>query len=159
IQCARCHRHKFEPISHQEYYQLQAIFVPAYNPERWKKPQERVVAVGTRAELAAWKERTEKIDREVKAEQAKVATLAEGLRDKLIRERLTHLAPDVLQRVLDAVKAPPRKRTAEQKALLKTHAKAVEIGDDELAKQSPEFAAVREQVRAVTAELEKQRPR
>ena len=34
IQCARCHKHKFEPISHQEYYQLQAkSFFPAYNPE------------------------------------------------------------------------------------------------------------------------------
>jgi len=39
IQCARCHKHKFEPIGHAEYYQLQAIFFPAYNPERWLPPR------------------------------------------------------------------------------------------------------------------------
>src|SRR5436305_6443300 len=40
IQCARCHNHKFEPISQAEYYSLQAIFFPAYNPDRWIKPND-----------------------------------------------------------------------------------------------------------------------
>jgi hypothetical protein len=159
IQCARCHRHKFEPISQQEYYQLQAIFFPAYNPTRWAKPQERVVQVGTRAELAQWKERTECIDREVKAAQAKLAELAGTLRDKLLGERLAHLAPAVREQIREAVKAPDKKRTAAQKALLKEHAKAVEVGDDELAKGSPEYAALREQVRRTVAAAEKERPR
>ena len=45
IQCARCHAHKFEPISHEEYYRLQAILFPAYNPESWVKPNDRVLVV------------------------------------------------------------------------------------------------------------------
>jgi hypothetical protein len=45
IQCARCHSHKFEPITHEEYYRLQALFFPAYCPERWIKPKDRVVTV------------------------------------------------------------------------------------------------------------------
>src|SRR5207244_9220640 len=52
IQCARCHEHKFEPIRHDEYYRLQAIFYPvypAYGPERWTKPNDRMVTIGTRA--------------------------------------------------------------------------------------------------------------
>ena len=32
IQCARCHTHKFEPITHKEYYRLQAVFFAVYNP-------------------------------------------------------------------------------------------------------------------------------
>src|SRR5262249_7486845 len=147
IQCARCHRHKFEPVSQQEYYQLQAIFFPAYNPARWTKPQDRVVPIGTRAELAEWKQRTERIDQAVKAEQAKLAALAGKVRDKLLGERLKHLAPGVRDQILQAVKAPPRKRTAAQKALLKEHAKAVEISDADLAKSSPEYAALSKQVR------------
>ncbi|HKB42143.1 MAG TPA: DUF1549 domain-containing protein, partial [Gemmataceae bacterium] len=159
IQCARCHRHKFEPVSQQEYYQLQAIFFPAYNPARWTKPQDRVVPVGTRAELAEWKQRTERIDREVKAGQAKLAAPAGKVRDQLLGERLKHLAPGVRDQVLQAVKAPPGKRTGAQKALLKEHAKAVEISDGDLAKGSPEHAALSKQVRATVAALEKDRPR
>ncbi len=159
IQCARCHRHKFEPVSHREYYQLQAVFFPAYNPVRWTKPQARVVSVGTRAGLAEWKQRTEHIDRQLKAERAKLAALAGKLRDKLLGERLKHLAPGVRDQILQAVKAPPGKRTAAQKALLKEHAKAVQVGDDDLAKGFPEYAALSKQVRAATAALEKERPR
>ena len=48
VQCARCHDHKFEPLSQRDYYQLQAIVYPAFNPERWKKPGERVFDVSTK---------------------------------------------------------------------------------------------------------------
>ena len=32
IQCARCHDHKFEPVTQKEYYRLQAIFFPGLQP-------------------------------------------------------------------------------------------------------------------------------
>src|ERR1043166_3751043 len=35
LNCVRCHSHKFDPISHEEYYQLIAIFQPAYDPHKW----------------------------------------------------------------------------------------------------------------------------
>src|SRR5579885_1162681 len=53
VQCARCHDHKFEPITQKEYYGLQALFFPVYNPDRWSKPNERVVLAGARSDLAA----------------------------------------------------------------------------------------------------------
>src|SRR5947208_1569010 len=70
IQCARCHEHKFEPISHAEYYQLQAIYYPAYCPERWTKPSDRTVVVGTRAQRENFQRRNDRIERQVKALQA-----------------------------------------------------------------------------------------
>ena len=51
LQCAKCHDHKFEPVTQKEYYQLQAILYPAFNLEHWKKPDERVVIAGSRPEL------------------------------------------------------------------------------------------------------------
>ena len=57
IQCARCHSHKFEPISHEEYYRLQAILSPVYSPERWIKPKDRVVLIGTRKEREEYRRR------------------------------------------------------------------------------------------------------
>src|SRR5262249_40472920 len=36
LNCAQCHDHKFDPIRQKEYYQLLAVFTPAYNPQNWK---------------------------------------------------------------------------------------------------------------------------
>jgi hypothetical protein len=54
IKCARCHDHKFEPLTQREYYEAQSILYPAFNPERWVKPRERVIQAATRDERTAW---------------------------------------------------------------------------------------------------------
>jgi len=46
LQCAKCHSHKFEPISQEDYYRFQSIFdpvFPAATDSLWIKPQARVV--------------------------------------------------------------------------------------------------------------------
>jgi hypothetical protein len=89
IQCARCHGHKFEPITHRDYYALQAIFVPAYNPARWAPPKDRVVAVADRAARAEHRRRTEVIDREVKALRQGLADAAKQFRTQPDLQKLT----------------------------------------------------------------------
>jgi len=159
VQCAKCHDHKFEPLTQEEYYGLQAILFPVYNPERWKKPNDRVVPVGTAAEVAVWKRRNDLIERQVKAAKGGLTAFAEPLREQFIGERLKDLPPATRDAVLDAFRTPKDKRSAEQQALLKSHAKAVEISDDELAKRFPEFAALRDHIAKTIAEREKDRPR
>jgi mono/diheme cytochrome c family protein len=66
FQCARCHDHKFEPITQKDYYSLYAIIAPAYNVAEWVKPSDRVVACPPEpAELAAWEERSRRADAEL----------------------------------------------------------------------------------------------
>src|SRR5207253_4846571 len=84
VQCARCHDHKFEPVTQEEYYQLQAVFFPVYNPERWTKPNERVLSVGTKADVAVWKARTDLVNRQVKAAQNGLTAFAETLREQML---------------------------------------------------------------------------
>ena len=36
LNCCRCHNHKFDPIPQRDYYQLMALFTPAYNPRDWR---------------------------------------------------------------------------------------------------------------------------
>jgi hypothetical protein len=159
IQCARCHDHKFEPLTQDEYYGLQAILFPVYNPEKWAKPNDRVLAVGTKAEVTAWKERTALIDRQVKAAQGGLSAFADALREQLLGERLKHLEPPARAAVIEAAKVAKDKRSAAQKELLRAHGKAVEVSDDDLAKRFPEYAALRDRVKQTVAEREKERPR
>jgi hypothetical protein len=159
VQCARCHDHKFEPLTQEEYYGLQAIFFPVYNPERWSKPNDRVLPIGTAAEIAAWKRRNELIDRQVKAAQAGLVTFAEPLREQVLLERLKDLPPAGRNAVVDAFRTPKDKQTPEQQAMLKAHAAAAKISDDDLAKRFPEYAALRERVKQTVAERQKDRPR
>jgi mono/diheme cytochrome c family protein len=41
MKCARCHNHKFDPISQRDYYRLAAIFKGAYDEYDWLKPDIR----------------------------------------------------------------------------------------------------------------------
>ena len=65
VQCARCHDHKFEPISQLDYYRLQATLFAAYDPDRWKKPNERVIQAASPAQLAAWEAERANLDAEL----------------------------------------------------------------------------------------------
>ncbi|MFN0052753.1 MAG: DUF1553 domain-containing protein [Planctomycetales bacterium] len=69
IQCAKCHSHKFEPISHEDYYRWQAIFYPAFNIEEWVKPNDRIVYAPLPGEQEQWEERTRQIDEQVQRER------------------------------------------------------------------------------------------
>jgi hypothetical protein len=65
IQCAKCHDHKFEPMTQKEYYQIQAILYPAFNIEHWVKPNDRAVIAGPRAELGRWEAHDKAIDAQI----------------------------------------------------------------------------------------------
>ncbi|MBM3829760.1 MAG: DUF1553 domain-containing protein [Verrucomicrobia bacterium] len=54
VHCARCHEHKFDPISQQDYYRLQAVFAGVGRAERTfdADPQVRVRRTGLRGLIA-----------------------------------------------------------------------------------------------------------
>jgi mono/diheme cytochrome c family protein len=158
IQCARCHEHKFEPITHEEYYRLQAILYPVYCPDRWVKPNERTVAVATRHEREEHRQRSERVDRAVRALQEGLTIQAGPYREQVVEERLAGLDAAIRTAILAAVRAPNDKVTPEQQALLKKHVEPLKISDDDLARRFPEYAALREQVRKAVAVREKERP-
>ena len=49
--CARCHNHKFEPLTMHDYYRMVAIFEPLQRPADGRT--ERTLPIGTRAQIAA----------------------------------------------------------------------------------------------------------
>lgn len=158
IQCARCHDHKFEPVSQKEYYGLQAILRPAYDPDKWVKPQERQVTVGTRTDREAHRGAVESVEKRVKGLKDELAAAGKSLRRKSIEERLKDVEQTERDSILAAWDISDEKRTAEQKELLKKHEKQLTVTDDELAKQSPEFTAQRKDIQAKVAAAERERP-
>jgi hypothetical protein len=57
VHCARCHDHKYDPITQKDYYQLQAIFFPAFNPQDWINPKDRVIYAYLPGEKEQWEQR------------------------------------------------------------------------------------------------------
>jgi len=54
LQCAKCHDHKFEPLTQRDYFALQAVFYPAFNVEQWVKPSDRFVYASLPGEVERW---------------------------------------------------------------------------------------------------------
>jgi hypothetical protein len=67
VQCAKCHDHKFEPLSQRDYYQWQSVFYPAFNIEDWAKPNDRVVQATLPGEQEAWQSREDQLNAKVAA--------------------------------------------------------------------------------------------
>ena len=36
VKCARCHDHKFDAIKQRDYYRIQSLLMPSYNPNDWR---------------------------------------------------------------------------------------------------------------------------
>ena len=68
LHCARCHDHKFEPITQKEYYQFQAILFPAFNPQDWVNPKDRIAYAYLPGEKETWEEN----ERRIKADLAQL---------------------------------------------------------------------------------------
>ena len=77
MQCARCHAHKFDPISQHDYYGLTAIFKDALDEHDWLKSQgPRTLNFVTTKERSAWEAHEAEITRKVEAleKELKAAT-------------------------------------------------------------------------------------
>jgi Protein of unknown function (DUF1553)/Protein of unknown function (DUF1549)/Planctomycete cytochrome C len=100
LQCARCHDHKFEPVTQREYYQLQAILFPAFNVEHWVNPNKRIVIAGPRDELRRWRLHERLIDTEIKSLEQIFPGGTDGKKNSDGKKN-----KDVLKRVIDAAEA------------------------------------------------------
>ena len=145
MNCARCHDHKFDPISQADYYRLQAFFasttpkeVDFSLPEERTKVQTKILEV--MAKVAPLKAKVAEIDApyQKRIQQAKRANLEQSLRDALDTEA--------------------KKRTPQQQKLAKDAEALLKVTWDEIvAALTPEDrsrrAALREQQHALEAEL------
>ena len=146
IGCARCHDHKFDPIPTRDYYRMLAAFTTTKRQEHSMAPPDIVAEY--RRRMTDW--------------QKRITGVQKKLGDWLEREK-TLVADPLRQRKIDALpiaaedKAlltlPADKTNQRQQELLKKHAKALQLTDDDFreefgAEQRATWDALKEQVNA-----------
>ncbi|HEY2841459.1 MAG TPA: PSD1 and planctomycete cytochrome C domain-containing protein [Pirellulales bacterium] len=153
IQCARCHAHKYDPISQRDYYALQAILTPSYDPDRWQPSGVRGIPLATEAQLARAETHNKRVAGRVTELQQELAELTARYRKKLVRETIQSVAKtgDQSSTVADektlvdsleaALLVEAKLRTAEQQQLVMQYGQGVSLAEDQLVKRFADFAA------------------
>jgi mono/diheme cytochrome c family protein len=80
VQCAKCHDHKFEPISQQQYYEFQAVFypaLPAAHRDRWVKPGDRYVYAALPGKFEQWQAERQQLEQQLAASRKQLRTWAD----------------------------------------------------------------------------------
>lgn len=118
VGCAQCHSHRYDPITHTDYYRMRAVFEPAYDWKNWRGPGGRLISQWTKEtrELAA------AVDKEVAGLKQLHTAELDAAADQVIEERVIAKLPEELrEKARAARKAPKDKRTDEQKKLVEEH--------------------------------------
>ena len=142
INCARCHDHKFDPITRKDYYKSLAIFNgfveyehPLVSPEEWSKYQKSA----------------DEINGKIKAQNQQVAALEAPYKKKQFQAMLAKFPADIQE----AFNTPEEKRTAGQK-LLVAQVSTVRANDEDTSGAAPAKLKVSEQDEAARRNLEDQ---
>ncbi len=144
VSCARCHDHKFDPISQADYYKLMAVFNPYINYDHPLAPP---------SEVAAYEAKRASI-------QAKLDPLVETIREleapyrKLAFEQKLATFPKDIQ---EAVRTPEAQRTEGQK-LLATQVLSIRPNNHRSLMKAEDRQAV-DRLQAQVRELQKQMPK
>jgi mono/diheme cytochrome c family protein len=116
LQCARCHAHKFDPISLRDYYAFQSIFLPALDPARWQPSEVRGIPLATERELDRLKAENQKVAERAKAIETKLAASTNKKQSEAIKAQLaSELArktpdPVLIRGLTDLPGTPPQGR-------------------------------------------------
>jgi len=117
IGCAQCHDHRYDPISHRDYYELRAVFDPALDWKTWRSPNQRLVSLYTdedRARAAVIEAEAKEIDAEHKKKQTQFI-------EATFERELAKLPAAQREAARAARDTPAKERTEDQKAILKAY--------------------------------------
>lgn len=117
LQCARCHTHKYDPITQEEYYRVQAVFMSAYRPAQWVPQVERRLWDATEAQEAEAKAHNATVQAAVDALRGKVSALQNEYGERLFRDRLAALPEAIREDVRVALATAPGSQNEVQKYL------------------------------------------
>ncbi len=151
VNCAKCHDHKYDPISQRDYYRLAAVFSPAFSPDTWLQPAQRRIADVSATQEAEINGHNAEVDRQVAELRAKQAALRQTHEQELFDAKLAAAVPEASRAAVKAaILNAADKRDDAQKQLVATHEAALKVTPEEVT------AALSEIDRHTIASLEQQ---
>jgi mono/diheme cytochrome c family protein len=117
LQCAKCHSHKYDPITQEEYYRVQAVFMSGYRPAQWVPQVERRLNESTAAQDAEAKAHNAKIDAQVAQLDAKARSVKTSFAARFASDGLAKLPEPIREDTRSALATDAAKRTEVQKYL------------------------------------------
>ncbi len=114
--CARCHNHKFDPLTNHDYYRIAAVLNPLKRPLNGRT--ELDLPAGTLPQRAALMERDRRIDEFHK----QIAEIRDSIRSDFLTSGKSELSVEAAA----AFGIPPDKRTPPQKELVAKHTPQLE---------------------------------
>lgn len=88
LKCAKCHNHKFDPLSQKEYYQLQSILMTVYSPDNWIPFADRTLLLASKKQVDAKAARDAEVDKAIKALNDRLTVETESGKKELFDIRL-----------------------------------------------------------------------
>ena len=108
LACARCHDHKFEPLTAHDYYRMVAIFVPLKRPQNGRTDLDR--PAGNKSQLAKLAKRNQQIA----AQNSRISQIRQPIQDKWLASGQSKLSKNALA----ALAIAADQRNNEQKKLI-----------------------------------------
>jgi mono/diheme cytochrome c family protein len=137
IHCAQCHNHRYDPIPQSDYYRLRAVFEPALDWKKWRRPAAREVAVLSAAERA----RAGELEKEAAALDSQRTAQEQAHLRKFLEAALQQFPAEVRDQLRAAYQTPALKRSKDDKALLAKHPQVLGVTLDALLKRDKAIAA------------------
>jgi hypothetical protein len=130
--CVRCHAHKFDPIPHEDYYRMMAVFAAAYNPGHWLRPAERYLADVAPAEEKEIARHNAQVDKRVAEVARRLEEVRGPHRKKIFAAKLVKLPEPLRADVETALKTPAAQRNEVQRYLALKLGPLLTVSDQEL---------------------------
>ena len=107
VKCARCHDHKYDPISQRDYYRLSAILQTSYDPYEWLPPKKRRIPIGLEREQEEVAAHNRPLKAEIGSLEKRLLQEAAPFVETLLEERLAAL-PEALRQELRKLTHTPQ---------------------------------------------------
>ena len=114
VGCARCHNHRYDPISQVDYHRLRAIFEPALDWKQWKTPNQRRISLYTEQD----RKQAATIEMQAKEVETERDRVLKAHLERTLLEELLIIDPALREPLKTAYQKPAGERSKEEVALL-----------------------------------------